>query len=163
MTLWILWRIVKLLYLVNKILKRKEIEMEIEVGKEIKFAAAHRLIHHKGACHNLHGHNYKIIVYMTESVKKVEKKKSFMVKDYKEIKDKVGKWISEFWDHALIINTDDRELAKFARSQGYKLCEIVGEPTAENMCLYLLKHFPELSTVTVFETDSSQATSVRRN
>ncbi len=34
----------------------------ISVRKEIRFEAAHRLENHPGACANLHGHSYRLIV-----------------------------------------------------------------------------------------------------
>lgn len=131
--------------------------MKVRISKEINFAASHRLMHHQGACANLHGHNYKVILHLDLDRAEIEKKKSGMVMDFSQVKNTIGAWIMKYLDHALIVNREENKLIADAKERGYKLHRMKGEPTAENMAIYLLDCFPELSAVTIYETDSSCA------
>lgn len=77
--------------------------MELTVHKEFKFSASHILPRHKGKCSNLHGHNWKLRVFVTG---KVDKETGFVI-DYADINKAVepiieaidhkhlGQWISD--------------------------------------------------------------------
>lgn len=42
--------------------------MQVTIGREFKFEAAHHLPLHKGKCANLHGHTYTMLVELTGEV-----------------------------------------------------------------------------------------------
>ena len=38
--------------------------MTVRIYKEVEFDASHRLLHYVGKCHNLHGHRWKVEVWI---------------------------------------------------------------------------------------------------
>jgi 6-pyruvoyltetrahydropterin/6-carboxytetrahydropterin synthase len=129
------------------------------VTKQIKFAAAHRLMKYDGACFNIHGHNY--VAELTFSSERLNPD-SDMVIDFKKIKEQIGQWIMEQWDHSIMLNLEDVELSHMAAKNDFK-CYLMreGDPTAENMCeeLMLLGNFTDqgLTKIRIWETDTSYA------
>ena len=62
-----------------------------------------------------------------------------MIIDFSDIKEKLGGWIDENWDHNTILNLADKELGENISSYiGQKIYYIQHNPTAENMAKYLL-------------------------
>ena len=61
------------------------------------------------------------------------------VVDFVQLKDKVGRWIDENWDHAFLVNGQDQELLQALNSLTDKKIFIFekGNPSAENMARYL--------------------------
>jgi hypothetical protein len=39
--------------------------MQIRLYKEVSFDASHRLLHYRGKCHNLHGHRWKVEIWIS--------------------------------------------------------------------------------------------------
>jgi 6-pyruvoyltetrahydropterin/6-carboxytetrahydropterin synthase len=68
--------------------------MLIEIMKEFSFEASHMLPHHPGKCRRLHGHSWKLRVY----VKGVISKETGFVMDYGDIKKSVQPIVDEL-DH----------------------------------------------------------------
>jgi 6-pyruvoyltetrahydropterin/6-carboxytetrahydropterin synthase len=105
--------------------------------RKIQFCAGHRVLKHESKCANLHGHNYIAWFYAEadrlDSVGRVI--------DFSVLKDKIGTWIDEKWDHTTLLFREDRELIKvshaFEANKPVYLCPF--NPTAENMAEYLLK------------------------
>jgi len=67
-----------------------------------QFDAAHRLMHHKGKCKNLHGHTYRGEI---EFVGKIDPETG-MVQDFSDLKALVETQIQAF-DHTVILNDTD--------------------------------------------------------
>ena len=67
----------------------------MEICKEFTFEASHVLPHHKGKCSNLHGHSWKLTVYVRGPVDE----ESGMVVDYADIKSSIQPIIDDL-DHA---------------------------------------------------------------
>lgn len=65
------------------------------VVKQFRFAAAHRLPNHHGACRNLHGHTWKLEVGVTGEINDV----TGMIADFGEIKSIVNQVIIDKLDH----------------------------------------------------------------
>lgn len=147
-----------------------------------KFCAAHRLMHHGGKCRFLHGHNYVADVTVARIVPFLLDKHSpvhpltGMVVDFAAVKDTVCRWIDNNWDHNTILNTADPALelgpAYKLKVFGREPFALIGEPTAENMALFLLGGAGQLSTleedhgvritkVDLWETDGCCATACR--
>ena len=78
--------------------------MPYELKIETTFAAAHNLLNYCGQCENLHGHNWKIEIYIRGS----ELDKSGMLIDFKILKDHTNA-ILDTLDHTYL-----NELPMFA-------------------------------------------------
>lgn len=124
------------------------------IKKEFTIDLAHRLQQHEWKCFNVHWHTYKIILFI-KGEQKTEWPEIWMVMDFwntKYIKD----WFNENRDHSYLYNKWD-EIWEFIKSKWMRVWECDFELTAENMCKFILKQFPELYGVEVFETPTSSA------
>ena len=133
-----------------------------KISKEFSFAMSHRLSCHQGNCRHIHGHNYKIIV----GIKTEELNDNGMVMDFSDLKKIVSKYLNTL-DHALMVNdSDDDMISKIIDViPDLKFVLIPYEPTAENMArdIYYcvdadIPNYAQMDYVTVYETDTSQAT-----
>lgn len=116
-----------------------------EIYKEGSFSAAHRLRHYSGKCENLHGHNWKVQVFL-----KAERLDDLgMVMDFGILKAEMDE---------ILARLDHKELNKLKPFQGIN-------PTAENIARWIFQEMSEkvkderiqVSKVMVWETDSSCA------
>lgn len=107
-----------------------------ELMVEDSFSAAHQLRGYKGRCENMHGHTFKVQVFV--SGKKLDK--IGMLRDFKEIKTELKKILDEL-DH-----TNLNELPLFAEQN----------PTAENIAREIYNRI-KASKVTVWESDKACA------
>ena len=126
--------------------------------RRIEFDAAHRVLEHESKCKNLHGHRYVIEAGFTAG----ELDKLGRVVDFSVIKQRLGDWINENWDHNTILFEKDQELGKsINKITGQTIFYLPANPTAENMAIWiwetLLVWLPELTFVRVWETDTSYA------
>ncbi len=137
---------------------------------------SHRLENHKGACNNVHGHNYKLFVTVIQTDGKplntqVQNKleEEGMITDFSTIKEIVNKRIVDLWDHAFIYNENDRDsesISKVLQGQiGQKVFAFPMRTTAENMSMWILdeinkylKDGLKCVKVVLYETDTSFAT-----
>ena len=70
------------------------------VTKLFEFEACHHLPHYDGACHNLHGHSYKLEVTVSGQVSKNESDpKCGMIIDFKDLKAIVKSVAVDKYDH----------------------------------------------------------------
>ncbi|MDD5246666.1 MAG: 6-carboxytetrahydropterin synthase QueD [Candidatus Omnitrophica bacterium] len=106
------------------------------------FSSAHNLRGYKGKCEELHGHNWKVAVV----VSKEKPDQTGMVMDFKCLKQVTNKLLDTL-DHAYL-----NKIPYFRKVN----------PTSENIARYiydrLKKKIPALSSVTVWESDTSSAT-----
>lgn len=115
---------------------------------EIKtaFAAAHNLINYQGECENLHGHNWKVEVYVTAR----ELDKAGLGIDFKILKAETNALLKTL-DHKYL-----NELAPF----------IEHSPSSENISCYLFQQLSAklnngnvtVEKITVWESDFAAAT-----
>jgi 6-pyruvoyltetrahydropterin/6-carboxytetrahydropterin synthase len=91
--------------------------MKFEVYREIHFSSAHRLRNYCGKCENIHGHNWRVRLYVTRK----ELDKTGFVMDFKDI-DRILKKITDLLDHK-----DLNALEQFDEIN----------PTAENIALFI--------------------------
>lgn len=104
--------------------------------RRLEFDAAHRVMEHESKCKNLHGHRYVVEAGFTAP----ELDRLGRVVDFGVIKERLGAWIDNNWDHTTILFEMDKELGK-------AICDITDQqvfylpsnPTAENMAAYLLE------------------------
>ena len=121
--------------------------MKLEVYREVQFSSAHRLRNYHGKCENLHGHNWRVRLFVTRE----NLDATGFVMDFKVL-DAVLKEIMELLDHK-----DLNSLKEF---------ETVN-PTAENIAILVFKLAEEkiaaidkevrVSKVCVWESDKSCA------
>lgn len=110
----------------------------IEATRRIQFCAGHRVCEHESVCRNLHGHNY--VAFFTAIGIDSDVDKLGRVIDFGVLKEKLGGWIFDNWDHAFIVAEFD-DLAKMAvhcMGDNHRTFIMLKNPTAENMARYLL-------------------------
>ncbi len=94
--------------------------MKTRIYKEAFFEASHRLIHYQGKCFRLHGHQWRVEVWMEGSV---DEQTQILV-DYNCIKNVVNRF-----DHQVILNQDDPMVECLSRHQD--VVTTPGDPTSE--------------------------------
>jgi len=72
--------------------------MKVGIYKEVQIDTSHRLLYYKGKCANLHGHRWKVEVWMEGEPNPATQ----ILIDYSLIKQVIGKY-----DHQIILNRDD--------------------------------------------------------
>jgi 6-pyruvoyltetrahydropterin/6-carboxytetrahydropterin synthase len=112
-----------------------------EVKIESHFSAAHHLLNYDGECENQHGHNWKVEVYAVGC----ELNESNILIDFKVLKKELNKILDKL-DHK-----DLNELEKF------KNISPSSEIIAKYIYTELKKEIPEISKVSVWETDRARA------
>lgn len=71
------------------------------VTKIFMFEASHHLPHYVGACHNLHGHSYKLEVTVGGGIRRSTKDpKCGMIIDFKDLKEIVKEVAVDKYDHS---------------------------------------------------------------
>lgn len=111
-------------------------ECDIEISRRIQFCAGHRVMGHENKCAGLHGHNYEALFFATadglDSLGRVI--------DFGVLKEKLGRWIDDHWDHAMILFEQDSEAIQAVQNlSSQRLYLLPSNPTAENMARYLLQ------------------------
>ena len=94
--------------------------MICRIYKNVYFDASHRLLHYKGKCANLHGHRWKVEVWVRGSADK----ETGIVADYNLIRETV-----EQYDHQVILNQDDPMVRCLSEFQ--QVVTTKGDPTSE--------------------------------
>lgn len=85
----------------------------------------------------MHGHNYVAIFHaVADGLDDIGR-----VIDFSVLKEKIGGWIDEKWDHTFIVYEKDVEVRNALESVARKKPFFVAKfnPTAENMAEFLLK------------------------
>jgi 6-pyruvoyltetrahydropterin/6-carboxytetrahydropterin synthase len=128
----------------------------MEICKEFTFEASHVLPHHKGKCSNLHGHSWKLTVYVRGPVDR----ETGMVVDYADIKSSIQPIIDDL-DHAHLgaWKTDKVEIASPLHTKSvtwlYPMLDTFN-PTSENLLIEIAKQIVKrgqvFSSLTLDET-----------
>lgn len=105
--------------------------------RRLEFDAAHRVMGHEGKCKNLHGHRYTLeATFVAKNLDMLGR-----VVDFGVIKQELGGWIDEHWDHTTILFDKDQSLGKaISDVTGQKIFYMPSNPTAENMAEYIIHH-----------------------
>lgn len=103
--------------------------------RRIEFDAAHRVMGHEGKCKNLHGHRYALeATFASRALDNLGR-----VVDFAVIKELLGKWIDDNWDHTTILFDKDKALGKAITTvTKQKIFYMDANPTAENMAEYIM-------------------------
>ncbi|UUX93577.1 6-carboxytetrahydropterin synthase [Methanoplanus endosymbiosus] len=94
--------------------------MTIRIYKEVYIEASHRLMHYKGKCNRLHGHQWRIEVWAEGETAG----DSMILIDYNVIKEAVNRY-----DHEVILNKDDPMAECLGQFQ--EVIKTDGDPTSE--------------------------------
>jgi 6-pyruvoyltetrahydropterin/6-carboxytetrahydropterin synthase len=94
--------------------------MNSRIYKQVHFDASHRLLHYQGKCANLHGHRWRVEVWIDGTIDAV----SGILVDYNEIKAVVDRF-----DHQIMLNENDPMVSCITRFQ--PVITTPGDPTSE--------------------------------
>ncbi|XP_065199065.1 6-carboxy-5,6,7,8-tetrahydropterin synthase-like [Sycon ciliatum] len=114
----------------------------ITCSRSVEFDAGHRVLNHESKCRTVHGHRYKVdITAQIDELDDIGR-----VVDFSVLKQVIGGWIDEQWDHAMVLNKDDPMLQHFKDDDHALKPPYVMDtnPTAENMAKFLLDKSNEL-------------------
>jgi 6-pyruvoyltetrahydropterin/6-carboxytetrahydropterin synthase len=118
-----------------------------ELMVEETFAAAHALRNYLGPCENLHGHTFKVQVFLSGS----RLNRLGLLVDFKEIKKELHAMVKEF-DHQFL-----NEVKPFVDAKA----TIVANPTSENLAKTIFKRIKKnlagVRKVTVWESPTAYA------
>lgn len=114
----------------------------MRITKEYRFCAAHRLMHHKGRCANIHGHNYVVRVTVDRIFESIDEETG-MVADFSEVRAILSR-VFDPYDHSIILNEEDPILQKIEELGAFRVRSLPGEPTAENMCRFFSQPVEQL-------------------
>lgn len=136
----------------------------ITVTRRFEFDTGHRVLGHEFKCKYVHGHRYQCEAEFTipqlDSLGRVI--------DFGVIKQRLGNWFNEYWDHNVVLWSEDRALGQAIAAQtGQSIYYLPSNPTAENMAFYLLETIcPKLfaglgvtcTKINLYETPNCSAT-----
>ncbi len=108
----------------------------ISITRSFSWDAAHRLLGHESRCRFLHGHRYVAEVSVTSP----DLDSLGRVIDFSCLKEIIGKWIDDNWDHNIILNCRDPLLDIDMDGpiwMGRDPYILSGNPTVENMTKHL--------------------------
>lgn len=130
------------------------------IRKKLKDCSiAHRLMDYNGKCENLHGHTYHFEI----ELKIAGQQENGISVDFNNFKE-IDNFLQDNWDHAVLVNSSDKSLIDFLKAEKQRYFLLSGNPTAENMCVYLkdlvsslLKDYNNIIDIKVriWETDTS--------
>ena len=122
---------------IDKRTQSKEIKhpMEMLLSVDFQFSASHQLPYYDGPCKRLHGHNYTLRLTLAGR----PQAHNGMLRDFDEVKKTA-------WEQVLV------------KLDHYHLNDIIENPTAENVVVWLWKHLepliPGLKELQLWETDA---------
>ena len=100
----------------------------MKICRIFHFSSAHTLPNHEGKCWQLHGHNYKLEVELKGPTLFSDGPSKGMLIDFKDLDDMIKGLIIEDLDHKY-------------------LNDIVGNPTAENLILWIIHRLRTMTTL----------------
>jgi 6-pyruvoyltetrahydropterin/6-carboxytetrahydropterin synthase len=121
-------------------------DTKVTCTRKLEFDAGHRVYKHESKCAHLHGHRY--VVEVTAQADELDEVGRTI--DFSVLKEKIGGWLDEKWDHGMIMNDVDPLAKAVGRLEVVprpgrnevgtlqKLYLMPCNPTAENMASYLL-------------------------
>jgi 6-pyruvoyltetrahydropterin/6-carboxytetrahydropterin synthase len=100
--------------------------MKVGIYKEVQIDTSHRLLHYQGKCANLHGHRWKVEVWMEGEPDPATQ----ILIDYSVIKQAIDKY-----DHQIILNQDDPMVSAIRAFN--PVITTPGDPTSELMAVII--------------------------
>ncbi|HSR49777.1 MAG TPA: 6-carboxytetrahydropterin synthase [Acidobacteriota bacterium] len=127
-----------------------------KIVKQLTFCYGHRLLEYQGKCARPHGHTALVEIELASS----QLNALGMVRDFGEVKDILGRYIEDTFDHRMILRQDD-PLVKALRDLGEEVVVLPVNPTAEHLARILFEQARKLdlpvSAVRLWETQDSYA------
>lgn len=113
----------------------------IRITKEFTFEMAHALYGYEGACKNIHGHSYRLLVTLIgEVIHDKNHSRNGMVIDFSHLKKIVRENVVEPFDHALMLNKNTPLGEFFKETELFERILLVDfQPTSENMLLEIVR------------------------
>jgi len=137
------------------------------IVRRFQFCAGHRVYKHEGKCAGIHGHNYVVQFYTAAD----QLDELGRVIDFGVLKEKLGGWLEEHWDHAFICYEKDEQMQRLLASiPNQRIFISPVNPTAENLARYLLDVVGpqqlagtgvQLTRVVLWETENCRAEASR--
>jgi 6-pyruvoyltetrahydropterin/6-carboxytetrahydropterin synthase len=94
--------------------------METRIYKEVFFDASHRLLRYEGKCRNLHGHRWRVEVWVAGTIDE----RTGILLDFNVIRD-----VIERFDHQVILNREDPMVTCLKQFQPVVTTD--GDPSSE--------------------------------
>ena len=138
-------------------------EIMYQLKTEQTFDAAHLLYGYDGKCRNLHGHEWRVIIEVSNEALEAEGQTRDMVVDFSTLKADLQAETDAF-DHGLIIETGSLKASTLAalKDENFKIIELEYRPTAERLARYfydcMTKKGYQVVRSTVYETPKNCAT-----
>ena len=129
---------------------------------EAAFDSAHFLADYYGKCENLHGHRWRVVVYLEQPQLQTEGTMRDMVLDFGVFKQAV-RALAEELDHAFLVEEGTLQPATIAalESEGFLLTILPFRTTAENLACYFAERLTQqglpVSQVDMYETPNNCA------
>lgn len=133
----------------------------IKAVRRLHFCAGHSVTGHESKCAHLHGHNY--IVFVEAEAPELDRQGRIV--DFSVLKQKIGTWIDEHWDHKFLLWDNDPRIKTLMQVEP-ALVLLHRIPTAENLAAILLENVcpmllrdssVRVTKVTVWETENCYA------
>lgn len=107
------------------------------ISRRLQFCLGHRVYGHESKCANFHGHNYVLYIHAKPDIGLDDIGR---VIDFSVLKEKVGGWIDEHWDHQMVLWQKDPKRQSFLTGDmsDQPLYTLPTNPTAENLAAHLL-------------------------
>lgn len=99
------------------------------ITRRLEIDAGHRLLRHEGKCRGVHGHRYAFELTVTAPLLDAVGR----VVDFSVVKNLVGCWLDEEWDHGLLLQEGDPLIEMFRGDPLTKLVVVPWSPTIENL------------------------------
>ena len=88
--------------------------------KEVFFESAHRLLHYEGKCNRIHGHQFRVEVWLEGEVDPTTQ----ILVDYNVLKGIINRF-----DHQILLNSEDPMVPALSAFQ--EVITTTGDPTSE--------------------------------
>ncbi len=127
------------------------------VTEIVEFVYGHRLLHYRGPCAHLHGHNGRAEI----EVEADSLDERSMVADFSDVGRIVREWIDQNIDHRMLLHADD-PLVEILRRHDEPVFTMERDPTAEEIARLIYEEASArglaVSAVRLWETPNSVAT-----
>lgn len=133
-----------------------------ELKTEAAFDSAHFLADYYGKCENLHGHRWRVVVYLQQESLQTEGTMRDMVIDFGVFKQAVHSLAKEL-DHTFLVEdgTLHEETVAALEGEGFSLTVLPFRTTAENLARYFAERLAAeglpASQVDMYETPNNCA------
>ena len=133
-----------------------------ELKTETAFDSAHFLTDYYGKCENLHGHRWRVVVYLRQEKLQTEGTMKDMVLDFTAFK-RIVRAQAEAMDHMFLVEEGSLAPATVAalEGEGFSLLMLPFRTTSENLARYfaekLIEQGLDISRVGMYETPNNCA------